>query len=344
MKPLVLYKLDTLVIQTHLDFLWTVSSFIPHRLSSCIFLAVCLSTMAPAVATQIFAFASFFIENLHVLPNGKILLITLNSPGLLYSLDPNAENPESSVTQIANLPDFHNINGVTGIAPLGDGLIAITGGIHTSYAFQDGSMHLYIVSLMENTVIENIAVPGTSSLNGLAALNAHTLLSADSIGGRIIRIDTLTKAVSVVVESEILAPGSSGLAIGINGLKVHGNFVYFTNSNLGIFGRLPIDEEGNQVGAIEVLARSTSASDIYDDFTFDSAGNAYVAVHSSSVFKITPEGVQTLLVGDAQNSSSMLTEPTSVAMANDGTSIYVSTGGGFAATPRTGGQVVQIKL
>lgn len=103
-----------------------------------------------------------------------------------------------------------------------------------------------------------------------------------------------------------------------------------------------IDKQGNKAGEIEVLARSPLPREIYDDFAFDSAGNAYVAVHSSSVFKITPEGEQTLLAGGI--GSSVFQEPTSVALAKDEKSIYVSTGGAFARDPKTGGQVVQVWL
>lgn len=298
---------------------------------------------ATAATKEIFAFASTFIENLHVLANGNILLSTLDSPGLLYTVDPKAAKPVA--TQVANLPSFHNTTGLTGIASLGDDLYAITGGLHTSYAFEEGSMHVYIVSLQTNSVVDDIPVPNTASLNGLAALPSqpHTLLSADSIGGRIIRIDTRTKDVSVVIEDEALHPGAgAALAVGINGLKTRGDFIYFTNSALGTFARVLIDEQGNQAGKIEVLARSPSASEIYDDFAFDCAGNAYVAVHSTAVFKITPDGEQTLLAGGAN--SSTFQEPTSVALANDQKSIYVSTGGAFAGDPITGGQLVQVWL
>lgn len=302
---------------------------------------------ATAATKEIFAFASTFVENLHVLSNGNILLSTLDSPGLLYTVDPRAAKPVA--TQVANLPSFHNITGLTGIVSLGDDLYAISGGVHTSYAFDEGSMHVYIVSLQTNSVVDDIAVPNTTSLNGLAALpgQPHTLLSADSIGGRIIRIDTRTKDVSVVIEDEALHPGAgAALAVGINGLKTRtlstGDFIYFTNSALGTFARVLIDKQGNKAGKIEVLARSPSAEEIYDDFAFDCAGNAYVAVHSHSVFKITPDGEQTLLAGGV-NSSTFL-EPTSVALANDEKSIYVSTGGAFAGDPITGGQLVQVWL
>lgn len=295
-----------------------------------------------ALTKEIFAFEETFIENLHVLSDGNVLLSTLDSPGLLYIIDPNAVKPV--VAQIANLPSFHDITGATGIASLEGDLYAITGGVHRLYSFDRGSMHVYIVSLQTNTVVDSIAVPDTACLNGLTALpdHPHILLSADSIDGRIIRIDTRTKDVSVAMQDEALHPGKDApLAIGINGIRTRGDFIYFTNSALGTFARVPIDKQGNKAGEFEVLARSPSPKEIYDDFAFDSAGNAYIAAHSSSVFKVTPDGKQTLLAGGVD---STIFHPTSVALAKDEKSIYVSTGGAFDGNPKTGGQVVQVWL
>lgn len=295
-----------------------------------------------AATKEIFAFERTFIENLHVLSDGNILLSTFESPGLLYIMDLNAVKPV--VAQLANLPSFHNITGVTGIAPLDGGLYAITGGVHRSFSFDRGSMHVYIVSLQANTVVDSIAVPDTACLNGLTALpdQPHILLSADSIDGSIIRIDTRTKDVSIAIQDEALHPGKNApLAIGINGIRTRGDFIYFTNSALGTFSRVPIDKEGNKAGEFEVLARSPSPKEIYDDFSFDSAGNAYITAHPSSVFKVTPDGTQTLLAGGGDSS---IFHPTSVALAKDEKSIYVSTGGAFDGNPRTGGQVVQVWL
>ncbi|KAI0018560.1 hypothetical protein F4780DRAFT_750792 [Xylariomycetidae sp. FL0641] len=69
----------------------------------------------------------------------------------------------------------------------------------------------------------------------------------------------------------------------------------------------------------------------YDDFAFDGEGNAYVAVHPASVNRITPDGLQTTVVGTDSNVP--LREPTSVVVANDGRSIFVSTGESWRAWP-----------
>lgn len=264
---------------------------------------------------------------------------------LLYTLDPTEANPQPrSVTDFGS-----NTTTLTGIAPLDDNLYAISGGLHTSYAFERGSMNLYIVSLEKGTIVDRIPVPDTATMNGLAFVphNPHRLLSADSIDGRIFSINTRTREVSVAFDDALLGPsngnGSSGLLpIAINGLRTRGDFIYFTNSNQGTFVRCPIDQVGNQAGNFEILARSPAQSQIYDDFTFDLNGNAYVAVHSSSVVKIIPQGVQTTIAGG--EGDPLFKEPTSIALANYEKSIYVVTGGNSRSNPREGGQVIQIQL
>lgn len=206
---------------------------------------------------------------------------------------------------------------------------------------------MYIMSLQTGSVVDSIPVPDTATLNGMAALprSPHVILGEDSIDGRIFSIDTQTKAVEVLLKYAALAPdtGISGMPlIGINDLRIHKDFLYFTNSNRGTFSRFQIDNHGHKIGEFEILVRSPAANKIHDDFTFDLEANVYIAVHPSSVVKVTPEGVQTTIAG--LESSTFLKEPISTAVANDGKFIYVVTGGLFYADPREGGQVIQIHL
>ncbi|KAJ3557171.1 hypothetical protein NPX13_g9982 [Xylaria arbuscula] len=295
-----------------------------------------------AAAHEPYSFPTEFIENVHVLPNGNQLLSTIKSAGLLYTIDLG-----TSVTKAKQFAHFDDTaTGLTGIVPLSSYLYAVGGGLHTSFAFERGSVHVYIVSLETGTVVDSIPVPDTATLNGMAAIprNPGVILGADSIDGRIFSINTLTKEVKEVLRDSALVPGEvkPGVPpIGNNGLRVRDNYVYFTNSALGTFSRFPIDEDGNKTGDFEVLARSPAPNHIYDDFAFDDNENAYVAVHPSSINKITPDGVRTTLSLDP---SVALKEPTSVAVAPDGKSMYVVTGGLFYTNPRQGGQVVQIHL
>lgn len=300
-------------------------------------------------ATEIYSFPTEFVENLHVLKNGSLLLSTMESPtGLLYILDPTVPGAQPKVVTTFD----SNITALTGIAPLpsrDDDLVAVSGGFHTHFAFERGTMRVHVVSLTEGKVVDNIPVPDTATINGMTALprHPHVVLGADSIDGRIFSIDTITHEVKVVMEDYELSPGahnaSSGVPpIGINGLRVRGEYLYFTNSSQGTLVRVRIDEHGYKIGEFEVLARSPGVTQIYDDFNFDDEGNVFVAVHSTAVFKIAPDGVQTSFAGGLSDAT--FKEPTSVALARDGKSIYVSTGGNFRASPREGGQVIQVAL
>ncbi|KAK6834058.1 hypothetical protein PG987_008752 [Apiospora arundinis] len=313
-----------------------------------------------SIAKSIYGFPTEFIENLQVLANGTLLLSTMESPtAMLYILGPNATNPQAQP-----LASFDSkTTALTGLLPLpanlfGHDLYAVSGGLHTSFAFERGTMAVHIVSLRRGEVVDRIPVPDTATMNGMAALprHPHVLLSADSIDGRILSIDTKTRETGVLLEHEMLRPGPRKAGspafvppIGINGLRVRGDYIYFTNSSRGTFARVRLDEHGRRaVGGddddFEVLVRSPDAAHIYDDFAFDEAGNAYIATHSSSVVKVTLDGVQSILAGDSSEYSQLLAEPTSVALALDGKSIYVSTGGEFRSVPRRGGQILQIRI
>ncbi|KAI2615378.1 hypothetical protein GGR54DRAFT_298563 [Hypoxylon sp. NC1633] len=309
--------------------------------------------MSVADISEVYSFPTEFIENLYVLPNGHLLLSTFQSPGLLYTIDPTAKEP--LVQPVTSFDS--NITGLTGIVHLEGDLYAISGGLHKSFSFERGSMSLFIVSLETGGIIDSIPVPDTATMNGLATLphNPHIVLSADSIDGRILAIDTRTKEVSVLLSDPALSPGSGDILpgvppIGINGLRARGEHLYFTNSAQGTFARVRIDaDSGSPAGNVEVLARSPAADQIYDDFAFDREGNAFIAVHPASVVRVAPDGAQTIVAGagagvGGELGGVALRHPTSVALDWDGSAIYVSTGGNLGAEPREGGQVVRIVL
>ncbi|KAI6091830.1 hypothetical protein F4821DRAFT_280167 [Hypoxylon rubiginosum] len=298
--------------------------------------------MAEVQATQLFEFKNTFIENLHMLPDGRILLTTFGS-GDLWALNPKAS--PATIRKVATLPGS---TGLSGIASLGHGRYAVSGGEHSSFNFVNGSMRVYVVSMaaedQEGKVADSIPVADTSMMNGMVSLHnrPYVVLCADSIGGRILRIDTHTRKASVAFADAALGPGSNTtVSLGANGLKVRGDYLYFTNSAQGTFARFPIDDYGRNTGPVEVIARLDNPASItyaYDDFAFDWKGNAYVALHSSAINKITSDGIQTTFAGGS--TSSIFKEPTSVALANDGESIYVSTGG----NETYGGQVIQVDI
>ncbi|KAI0859450.1 hypothetical protein F4860DRAFT_515874 [Xylaria cubensis] len=304
-----------------------------------------MSSQAAPQTSQLFQFTyPTGVENLFALPNGCLLLGTSAGADLWY-IDPEALYP--SAQNVITLPGSTALNG---FAALGDGLYAVIGGGAPPQSSSEGPMQVHVIRVdtegdVNVTVDHTVAVPGTRSMDGTAALPKHprTILTADAIGGRILRVNTDDHSVSVAFEHAALEPTDGENAKGVNGLEIRDDYLYFTNSAQKTFGRFRIDENGTDTGDVEILACLDDMPDSvsYGDFGFDSAGNAFVAVHPSSVHKITPEGAQSIFAGGV---NSTLLEPTSVVVSNDGKSIYISTAGIDSGFPVTGGQVVKVQL
>ncbi|KAI0490341.1 hypothetical protein F4859DRAFT_5926 [Xylaria cf. heliscus] len=305
-----------------------------------------MPSQAAPQASQLYQFTyPTAVENLFTLPNGCLLLST-SANGDLWYIDPEALYPAAQ--NVITLPGSIALNG---FAALGNGLYAVTGGAPSNSSSED-PMQVYVIKVKTEgnvtvTLDHTVSVPGTSSMDGTTALPEHpgTILTADAIGGRILRVNTSDYSISVAIEHAALKPsdGGNATAEGVKGLKIRDDYLYFTNSAQKIFGRFPIDEDGTNTGDVEILARlgDTPDSVSYGDFSFDGAGNAFVAVHPSSVHKITPLGAQSVFAGGV---NSTFLEPTSVAVSNDGKSIYVSTAGRDSGFPITGGQVLKVPV
>lgn len=270
-----------------------------------------------------------FFENQFLLPNGQLLISTLSSPDV-YKLDPNSPSPSLQV--VATLPDAER---VTGIAPVGfitSGKYAAVGGNENGWVLDDPYLNIF---KLDGTIVDRIQGPtGPSLLNGLIQLplSPHILLSADSSNGRIIRWNTQTLTVTTAVTDAALngaADPATPLPLGVNGLKIRGQYLYFTNTFQGTFGRFKIDPfTGDKTGPVEILVQlplPTGFTNAFDDFGFDFAGNAYITQHFNSVIKVTPAGVVSVVPGTGSLETPIKT-PTSVLVSWDQKNVYVTTG------------------
>ena len=190
-------------------------------------------------AKQLYQFPNAtFIENVAFAPDGDLILNTFDQ-GRIYSLDVRSEEPEPRI--LVEVNEFESVTGITEIAP---GVFAITGGLY------DGESSLIKGSCKVATFdMKNCAgkgpvatisasIPETEMLNGLVALphKPYIVLSADSIGGRIFRINTITGEFDVAFEDKKLGFNPSlGIPLGINGIHIYKSFLYFTNSHQRFF-------------------------------------------------------------------------------------------------------------
>ncbi|KAJ6544193.1 hypothetical protein B0H19DRAFT_1267492 [Mycena capillaripes] len=93
-------------------------------------------------------------------------------------------------------------------------------------------------------------------------------------------VNVRTGAVRVLIQDAAMAPPAPDApppALGINGLHIRTELLYFTSSQLGTFSRVPLGG-----GAVEVLGPGA-----YDDFTFDREGRAWVTTNPGAMTLFT---------------------------------------------------------
>ncbi|KXX76975.1 hypothetical protein MMYC01_207148 [Madurella mycetomatis] len=266
------------------------------------------------------------LENLNILPNGYLIINTLNSSDV-FTVDPSDSLPQPN--KLVTLPDGSSLFGITA---LDNGLYAVVSGIASPvpHHYLLGSFQVHVIDPFSetNVLIKSIPVPDTEFLNGLTSLpeHPHVVLGADSFAGSILRIDTHTDEVVTAFSSPALGFGNAtGLQIGVNGVRIRDGYLYFTNSRLGTFSRLRIDEDGFPLGEPQVIAILPGWEDgehLWDDFDFDEEGNVYVTAHPSSLIKVSEEGEQETIVGG--DGDDTLGAPTGVALEQGGKAVWVT--------------------
>lgn len=292
-----------------------------------------------------------WIENLAVRSNGQLLLDVLTSPDL-YLLDPNVENSEPAL-----LYTFPGTLALFGIAELQhDIFYVISGNYSETVGTGPGTYVLWKVDLNHGptpAVSILTGIPEASLLNGVVAINGtdagDILLVSDSNIGVVWKVDVNTAKYEIIYDyPEMKHPANSSLPIGINGIKVRDNYVYWTNSELALLCRIEIDcTTLAAIGGVQVLA--TNIPGLPDDFTFDARGNVWVTLDEGSELGFIKAGQNTTTVVLGSPDQLTIPGPTSAQFGRtqaDKDIVYVATNGGLAApingTITEGGKVVAV--
>lgn len=141
-------------------------------------------------------------------------------------------------------------------------------------------------------------------------------------------------------------------------MKIHGEYVYFTNAYCGFFARIPITTSGSLSGPSEILAYTDDPLKyIFDDFDFDEEGAAYVAQGNENIVtKISPpfknpKGLWRTLDIAGNLNSTQIAEPTATRLwrTKEGREVlYISTGGAIGdpvdGNMIVGGQILALDI
>ncbi|OIW28641.1 hypothetical protein CONLIGDRAFT_389394 [Coniochaeta ligniaria NRRL 30616] len=296
-----------------------------------------------------------WLENIFVRSNGDLLVtVLMPSAALIQISDPSSAEPTVSIVH-----NFTSVDGLLGIAETKHDVFTVTGGNFTGIGAQvNGTFSAWEVDLNGSDMYNNKNVNLITSMkpvafmNGLTSLpeNPTTVLIADSALGVVWRLDTLTGRFNKALDflDMKVVPGSP-LAIGINGIRISNDTLYFTNSFERTIYRVKIDKTGGVAmgAAMEKFVQIKEAI-FLDDFAIGSDGVIWAVENvANRLFAVRPDGSYEVVEGGINQTT--VAGDTAAAFGRgktDQKTLYVVTSGAQAGpvngTYVEGGKVVAV--
>jgi hypothetical protein len=296
------------------------------------------------------------IENLTILPNSTVIVCNAYT-GDLYAINP-LDGPSGATPRlIASFAPYSSA--IFGLASPSPNTIVATASNFSwnEQRVEPGSNVIQQVTLTETGVqTKAFPIPAAGWLNGITPVlhSRHYLLIADCVAGSLLRLDTRTGAVITVSQDSLFAPVPEpglNLLLGINGIHARKDWLYFTNTNQQLYGRLAITAEGLAVGTpAEAIARGINGS-TFDDFALRRDGVAFLATGlggPNGIEEMTPEG-EGRMVASWEYGSLDISQPVSAGLGRtkeDKDTLYFATAGAYFGpnTTSTGGQLFSLNV
>jgi hypothetical protein len=278
-----------------------------------------------------------WLENIAPMRNGSLLVSVVGRPEV-HIVNPTSEPATSFLIAI-----FPSANAVFGITELSRNIFTVgVGNVTPANAPILGSFAVWTLDLTGAVVIMKKVATTPGMINGVEKLNSHTVLLADSWNGNIIKIDTHTGSSSVILDDPVLKPNFSDpvIALGVNGIHVHKNWLYYTNTALSILGRVKIDTDTAELRGPFTTIASGSEIAYPDDFSVDTDGSVVLARPFADV-------VQHAKVSGAVEMVAKVPGGTRVVFAKDKENkrvMYATLSGLEGSVPSSGGKVVAITM
>ncbi|KAJ4982658.1 hypothetical protein SVAN01_11848 [Stagonosporopsis vannaccii] len=290
-------------------------------------------------------------ENIAVRSNGDLLVTLMDRP-VLYSISPKTQ----AANLVIDLKDEADAIGLLGITEMAhDVFVVVAGNFSIARAESDpASYSVWEIDFNRggrcDKVNEIERIPQASFLNGLTTLNRQkeTVLMSDSVLGVVWRLNIRTGEYVIALEDATMKPPKGSKPyIGINGVRVFEDYLYYVNAQRQLFCRVQIDTStGMARGPFEIIATEIAG----DDFAISADGVAYVATNAENgLVQVIMGGNQTLIAGGLN--STVLAGATSAALgrtSKDENLVYVVTSGAQALPVggiyTEGGKVVAVAV
>jgi hypothetical protein len=245
-------------------------------------LTVCSLVWVTACATAPPQVECARVETLASYPHGAFLenLIVERSGRVLYTNYTAREIASYTPGQVPSLFTSLRAHPVSLLPVSGGYLVAAHGA-----SFAEGPAFLqsnqFILLDAQGAVTRTIPAPDARFLNGMVALEDGDVLVADSVLGRIWRLNVASGALTVWLDAPELAPDPTqrDQRPGANGLKREGRGLFVSNSFTGRIYRIGIGAQGQPSGALQEVA----APGRVDDFVLAPRGSFIAATHADTV-------------------------------------------------------------
>jgi hypothetical protein len=172
-----------------------------------------------------------WVENIAVRSCGRIIVTLTNVPEV-WEIDPFTRSAEL-------IYQFPNATGALGIAEVEPDMFAVIAGtaVGAAYTGVPGTFSVWSIDFGgKNPKVKRVvAIKEAGWLNGATVVPGHngtcSVLLADCLYGLIWKLDMTTSKYSVWADDQAFKPNSTApVHIGINGIRLHGSAVYFTNA------------------------------------------------------------------------------------------------------------------
>jgi hypothetical protein len=127
--------------------------------------------------------------------------------------------------------------------------------------------------------------PDTIGLNGMTVLDrdASLLLISDLYAGSVGRLHVNTGEASNVITGD---PLMAAMPLGIDGVYVRDQRLYFTNFGRGYFGKVNLNADGTAARNLSLIVSGI----VGDGFTFDANGKSFIADATNKIALVPPHG------------------------------------------------------
>ncbi|KAJ5616807.1 hypothetical protein N7537_001921 [Penicillium hordei] len=265
-----------------------------------------------------------WFENLAVQSNGNLLATRIDAPEL-WSIVPSSNS--SHLGQGSLLLRFPNAMSTLGITEIDRDVFAVVAGNLSlpSITPTPGSFVIWTVNLTGARPEAKVLAPLPEGqfLDGITKFSDDLLLVSDAAKGTIWRLNITTGESSVALSHASMLPAAGqAVKVGVNGLKVLNNFVYYTSTSQEVYARIPVDGNATAVGPVEIITSGFT----FDEFILTADGTAYLSTNpQNELIKVLPSGRVHLFAGN----QFMLTVggSTAVAINREHSILYVATSG-----------------